>query len=382
MRRLLVFVCAVILVDTALYAALAPLLPVLRDELALSKPDAGLLFSVYGVGMFLAAIPAGWLVARRGPRVVLIGGLLVMVGSTAVFALAHAVALLDVARFGQGLAGAASWTAGLAWLARETPEGRRGRVIGVAIGMGIVGVQVGPVLGAIARAAGRDVTFLVLAGVALVLLLWGLTMPHAGTPEPRGATIRAALADRPLRRAGWLTLIGALAIGAVDLLVPLRLDDLGAGGLAISGAFLVAATAEAAANPLAGRYVDRHGAGRLVPLSLLGAAVVLVALALPGAWVPVAVLLVLVAAAIGVLWTPGGNFMSIAADRVGLDQGYAFALSNMGWSAGIAVGSAAGGALADGLGDWATYVLVAAGMLATVPLWLPGRRDASLPSAP
>ena len=43
MRRLLLLVSAITLVDTMLYAALAPLLPHYADEFGLSKGQAGLL---------------------------------------------------------------------------------------------------------------------------------------------------------------------------------------------------------------------------------------------------------------------------------------------------------------------------------------------------
>lgn len=166
------------------------------------------------------------------------------------------------------------------------------------------------------------------------------------------------------------------------MLTPLRLDDLGAGGVAISAVFFCAAAVEAVANPLTGRYADRHGVVLLVPAALLVTAVVLVLLAIPESWVVLAVLIVIVFGAIGALWTPGGNLMSLAADRLRLDQGYAFALNNIGWSLGIGVGSAAGGALGQAAGDVVAYGVVAVACLATALVWRPTRRDAPVPSAP
>jgi hypothetical protein len=43
MRRLLILVCALVAVDTMLYAALTPLLPHFADTLHLSKTGAGVL---------------------------------------------------------------------------------------------------------------------------------------------------------------------------------------------------------------------------------------------------------------------------------------------------------------------------------------------------
>ena len=47
--------------------------------------------------------------------------------------------------------------------------------------------------------------------------------------------------------------------GAIEVLVPLRIDDLGGGHALIAGGFIVGAALEAALAPIAGRYSDRVG---------------------------------------------------------------------------------------------------------------------------
>ena len=64
----------------------------------------------------------------------------------------------------------------------------------------------------------------------------------------------------------WLLTLPALFSGAIDVLVPLRLDELGASGLTIGAAFLVAASIEGVLSPLVGRFSDRRG--RLLPLRI------------------------------------------------------------------------------------------------------------------
>src|SRR4051794_17219310 len=125
MRRLVVLVGIVVLVDTMLYSALAPLLPSLSDEFALTKSQSGLLVASYAVGTVLGALPAGWLIARLGPRTVMVGALCLMTVSGLWFAVADSIVSLDGARFVQGLGGAGTWTAGLAWLAQVAPRERR-----------------------------------------------------------------------------------------------------------------------------------------------------------------------------------------------------------------------------------------------------------------
>ena len=50
---------------------------------------------------------------------------------------------------------------------------------------------------------------------------------------------------------------------------------------------------------------------------------------------------------IGTLWAPSMAMLSDGAEAVGIAQGFAFALSNLGWSIGQTAGSAASARLAD-----------------------------------
>src|SRR6185312_15518623 len=75
MRRLLPFVCVVVVVDTALYSALTPLLPHFEETYHLSKGGVGALVAAYGLGVLAGAIPGGILAARRGARGAVLAGL-------------------------------------------------------------------------------------------------------------------------------------------------------------------------------------------------------------------------------------------------------------------------------------------------------------------
>ena len=70
MRKLLLLVSVVVLVDTSFYAAITPLLPDLTEEFGLSKTGAGVLAAAYPVGTFVGR-PAGRLhggARRRASR--------------------------------------------------------------------------------------------------------------------------------------------------------------------------------------------------------------------------------------------------------------------------------------------------------------------------
>src|SRR5437667_1342280 len=85
MRRLLLLVSAIMLVDTTFFTALTPLLPHYADTLSLSKTGAGILIAAFGAGTLLGAIPAGMLAARVGPKPVILLGLGVLGVTSLVF---------------------------------------------------------------------------------------------------------------------------------------------------------------------------------------------------------------------------------------------------------------------------------------------------------
>ena len=168
-----------------------------------------------------------------------------------------------------------------------------------------------------------------------------------------------------------------------EVLVPLRLDDLGASALAIGAAFLVSALVEALVSPLVGRVADRRGVRAIVRAATFAAAAAVALLSVPDSAVLVAALLVVAAGALGALWAPSGSTVSLRAESLGVDQGWAFALNNLGWAGGVAIGAGAGGALGQLVGDGLPYGLCAA-LLALTGLRRGAlvRRRAARPAGP
>jgi MFS family permease len=359
-RRLVVLVSAIVLLDVAFFAAVAPLLPHYVDELDLSKTSAGILTGAYAAGNLVAAIPAGWLAGRWGVKPTTLAGLIGLAASSLVFGLADEAWLLTTARFMQGLAAACTWAAGFAWVVDRAPPGRRGEVIATPLAAAIVGTLIGPVLGTAADELGPESVF---AGVALTALaLAALTLREDAAPGRPADLARVARAARmPTVRVGiWLVALPALAAGVLNVLVPLRMDELGAASVAIGGTYLIAAGFEAAMSPVVGRLSDRRG--RLVPIraGLVGAAVLLILIPLPQSAPVVALLFVGTAVALATFWAPAMALLSDEIERARVQQGYAFAFTNIAWSAGQLLGNGGGSALAEATADWVTYAAVAA----------------------
>ena len=269
MRRLLVLVGAIVLVDTMFFTALTPLLPHYVDELDLGKGGAGLLQAMYPLGALLAAIPGGMAAARFGVKPTVLIGLSLLAVTTTAFGLADSVWALDLARFVQGVSSAFSWTGGLAWLVAASPAGRRGALIGSAFGAAIAGALFGPVLGAIASFTGTAAAFGAVAGLALILAVAAARTPAATPDEPQPVRMLfRSLLVRRIQMPMWLCLLPALLFGNLSVLAPLRLSDLGCGAAAVGATYLVMAALKGPGRPSSGACRTTSAGYRLyVPLS-------------------------------------------------------------------------------------------------------------------
>ncbi len=360
MRRLLVLVSTIILVDAMLFGALGPLVPGYADEFGLSKAGAGLLVGAFGAGALFGGIPGGIAAARYGPKLAVLAGLVLLALASFGFAAAEGPWALGLARFVQGFSSTMTWAGALAWLTVATPRERRGELIGIAFGAAVFGAIIGPMFGAIANEVSIRGTFGAVGLVALALAAWaGAHGAPRGEEQSRTAFGRA-FRDRAFLGGLWLNTLPALLFGLLVVLVPLRLDSAGWSAIAIGTVFFGAGLLETAINPLLGRFSDRRG--RLLPIRVALAASVGVAVGFAIARDPVAVtvLAVLAAVTFGGFYTPGMALVSDRADATGLTQGYAFGIMNTAWALGNVTGPSAGGVLADAGGDALPYTLAAA----------------------
>ncbi len=363
MRRLLVLALGMIFLDVAFYAAIAPLLPTYVAQYGLSKAQAGILSAAYAVGTLITALPAGLIATRLGPRRTVIDGLLLLGVASLVFGFAGNIVLLDAARFAQGMSGALIWSGALTWLITTNPPERRGSVIGTVLGTAVAGALFGPLIGGIAAEVGTELVFGAVLGVAWALALLASRLPEAAPPERQPLSrVAATILSRPILVATGFVAVPSLMFGAVEVLVPLRIDDLGGGHVLIAGGFVAGAALEASLSPIAGRYSDRVGRRPPFVTGMAICAVAMVGIGLAQGLGLVVAALLLSSLGAGICFAPATTTLSEAADASRLHQGFAAGLSNMAWSAGQAGGALAGGALAGAAG-FATPSLAVAVLL-------------------
>jgi MFS family permease len=360
-RRLLVLISAIVLVDTSFYAAITPLLPVYAHDFGLTKGQAGVLAAAYPAGTFAGSLPGGWLAARFGVRPTVLIGLALMALASVGFAFGTSIVVLDVARFIQGLGGAFSWAGAMGWLIGAAPRERRGELIGSAMGAAIAGALLGPVLGTLGHALGPKVVFSAVGVVGVGLAVWAARTPAA--PPSRAGSVRMLVRltrDGHVATSMWLVTVPGVLFGTVGVLGPLRLAELGAGTVAIGAVFLVSAALEGITSPVVGRLTDRRGRIGPALVGLAGSGVAMALLPWPGsAWL-LAVLVVAAGPVVGILWSPAIALLSDRAEELGLEQGVVFALMNLAWSVGQTCGDAGSARLAQATSDTVPYLLLAA----------------------
>ena len=131
-------------------------------------------------------------------------------------------------------------------------------MIGTALGTAVAGALIGPALGALAAEIGTEAVFGAVLAIAagFGVLVW--RTPESPPPERQTlAEVGAAIVTRPVLMATAFVAVPSLMFGAIEVLVPLRIDDLDGGHALIAGSFIAGAGIEAALAPISGRYSDR-----------------------------------------------------------------------------------------------------------------------------
>ena len=263
-----------------------PVVPLYAAEIGASTAQVGAINAAFMLMAGLLAIPAGLISDRVGRRAVILGGLLIIAGSSFLLYLSTTpgemigVYLL----FGIGLA--AFSPAMMSYVADIAPRTHLGRAYGMYTIASNVAMMLGPASGGmLGRMLGLRSVFLISGGLTLLMVfVAGAFLPATAAKSGPQPAIRPALGElhrnRGFRACLLVTLGGCFGFGVFLTFLPLYLASLGMDAGHVGLVFAAQALANALSRIPFGRLSDRlSDRGTLVSGGLVGLAA---ALALTG----------------------------------------------------------------------------------------------------
>ena len=341
-------------VDMLLYYLLVPLLPRYARDLDLNSMKVGILFGSYAVALLLATFPVAALTDRYGRKATMLWGLAGLAVTTLVFAVSKQYWLLVLARFLQGIAGAATWLPGMALLADHFPSESRGKAMGTAFAAANLGVLIGPPLsGFLDQRMGPSAPFLL--GAALVALdAAGRTFLLPDAEPDRGPRLpfRQLLSNPVIRLFAGAMALGSALWALLESTLPLDLDHrLALSPYRIGLCFAASALAHTFTSPLIGQLSDRIGRVKVLRMGLVLIVLLLpLPVLLPKTWMVVLAMIGLGSTA-SFIMSPCSPAVADQVEQQGSQSfASAFSILNLAYSVGLMIGPLVGGALVQGLG--------------------------------
>jgi len=160
--------------------------PLIRDELALSNAQLGMLLSAFFWSYAPAQLLVGWLAERFDARVVLAVGLAVWGGATVLTGIASGFAMILLLRLVLGLGESVMYPASFKILARDALDEQLGRANGLLAAGQSLGPAFGTLIGGLLMARFGWRAVFIAVGLVSLLWLWPwLTTPRSvgGSPE-------------------------------------------------------------------------------------------------------------------------------------------------------------------------------------------------------
>ena len=242
MKRLAALM-AVAFVDMVGLMLVLPLMPLYAMRLHASPATIGFLIASFPVAQLASSPVWGRVSDRYGRRPAILVGLAGSAVAYLIFGFAHALWLLFVSRFVQGLGGGTTGVA-QAYVADTVPPNERAKALGWLSAATSFGVVIGPAIGSLAARGGETAPGLVAAALCAVNMVcaWKwlpesrIVPTHTTTPSgrlvppPQPRPVRDALWDvvrhprRPAARLIWIYAVAMLAYNATPPIFTLYLS--------------------------------------------------------------------------------------------------------------------------------------------------------------
>jgi MFS family permease len=255
-----------------LYAT-QPLLDHFEQVFHATKAEVGLTISASTGAVAIFALLVGLISDRTGRRRVIVGALVALAVLTALAATAGGLGSLIAWRFAEGAGVAAAYVVTLAYLTEEAGASSLGRALAALVVGNVLGGFAGrTIAGAVTEASDWRAAFLVLGGIRLVgAIAAGALLPASRRFAPRrirGRNVRALARGLGAPRlvatyvVGFCTLFSLVALFSyAGFYLSARPFSLGPGAI---GALFTVYLVGAVVTPIAGRWVDRVGARRVL----------------------------------------------------------------------------------------------------------------------
>lgn len=324
------------------------LLPELAATFEVPTATAGLLVTIYALGMMLGAPIMALATLRMPRRTALLAALVMFAASHVVTAFSSTIGIIITARFIAALANGTFWAVGAVVATDAAGPGSSARALSVMVSgftlANVVGAPLGTALG---QALGWQSPFLLLA--ALTLGATVLVAKQVSVERPPHVNIRSAVRAETaaLKRPSiWLiyaatALVPGGLLATYSYVAPLLVDRAHVPAGVVPLALLCYGVGAVAGVVFAGRHGDHR------PVTVLAGAVavqllVLVAITLWGENGPVAIALLVFLGAAAMVTNP--VLVALVVRAAGGANTLAVALSTSSFNIGIAFGSALGGA--------------------------------------
>lgn len=363
-RATLTIAITAIALDSALLGLIAPLLPEVAERTGAGEGALGLALAGYAIPIIFVSIAIGRRVDRFGRRPFLLAGLALVAVGSALTAVSESLPLLIAGRAIQGVGSASSWIAALAIVSDLAPAGRKGQSIGFALAANSAGALAGPAFGGVlGEELGFAAPFLIVSGIGLATLLVGWFVLPRVEPAERRSEEAALKRLRGLLAVGVLpaTLLavgGAASLGAIDVVIPLDLDErFGLAASAIGLVFAGTILLDALAAPVAGAAGDRVGRRPVAVSGLLLLVVSGALLAALGGLGGAIAGLAVYGVAIGAIFAAAVPWLDESFEE--FDRGLAYGGLNVIYAIGYTIGPIAAGWLLEFGSADAVYMVIA-----------------------
>merc|ERR1719187_808237 len=327
-----------------------------HKELVEENLEVGVMFASKAFVQLIANPFVGPLTNRIGYSIPMFAGFFIMFVSTIIFAFGRSYTVLFFARALRGIGSSCSSVSGMGMLADRNPDDKeRGNAMGLALGGLAMGVVIGPPFGGFMyQFVGKTAPFLVLAFLALAdgCLQLLILQPEVKKNDDPAPSLKALISDPYIQICAGAITFANMGIAMLEPSLPLHMmDTMGSDKWELGASFLPAAISYLIGTNLFGPLGHKMGRWKaaLVGLAIIGVALILIPCATKPHQlvIPMAGLGFAIGMVDSSMMPELGNLVDIRHSAV---YGGVYAIGDVAFCVGFAVGPALSGSLVETIG--------------------------------